>query len=58
MNLITVRIVKSVVSECDWAGVTKGTSHPTCAVEGLSRESVLTLPRERTVRFQIIGTAA
>lgn len=58
MNLITVFIVKSAASGCDWAGVAEGTSYPASAVGGLSRESVLTLPPERTVRFQIVETAA
>jgi len=37
MNLITVPIVKSAASECDWAGVAEGTSYPASAVGGLPR---------------------
>lgn len=58
MNLITARIVKSAAFECDWAGVVEETNSPASAVGGSSREPVLTLPLERTVRFQIVRTAA
>jgi hypothetical protein len=58
MNLITVRIVKSTAFECDWAGVVEETSSPASAVGGSSREPVLTLTPERTVRFEIARTAA
>jgi hypothetical protein len=58
VNLISARIVKSAAFECDWAGAVEETSSPASAVGDSSWEPVLTLPRERTVRFQIVRTAA